>query len=204
MAPQSKGYWCCCCLWLVSPCCCRDQDNFLQTVASDWRYERALQGIRLLAQHHVGQLVQSLIAWRQAVNEDIKKNFSSNNIVNVQGVCKRVSIGSTCLPTQLQVQSMGLVRPAFGTAFSCCSSSLRFHDAVFLCTLDTLPASQCHCSCGRSCHHQPVQRKNSCGCATQAAMEILFLEAAMQVLGEFVPEFWQDQHFQSFFKSMLQ
>lgn len=67
------------------------QDNFLTTIASDWRYERALQGIRLLAQHHVGQLVQSLIAWRQAVNEDIKKNFSTNNIVNAQGVCKRVS-----------------------------------------------------------------------------------------------------------------
>jgi hypothetical protein len=41
-------------------------------------------------------------------------------------------------------------------------------------------------------------------CAVQATMEILFLEAAIQVLCEFVPEFWQDQHFQSFFKSMLQ
>lgn len=133
------------------------QDNFLATIASDWRYERALQvrsqfmpclwelvltpthvccwlavarsrssqlslcaqghrphdtkqhacalclgrslitywyaaqGIRLLAQHHLGHLVQALIAWRQNVNEDIKKNFSSNNVVNVQGVCKRVS-----------------------------------------------------------------------------------------------------------------
>jgi hypothetical protein len=38
----------------------------------------------------------------------------------------------------------------------------------------------------------------------QATMEILFLEAAIQVLYEFVPEFWQDPHFQSFFKSMLQ
>lgn len=35
-------------------------------------------------------------------------------------------------------------------------------------------------------------------------MEILFLEAAMQVLSEYVPEYWQDPHFQSFFKSMLQ
>lgn len=35
--------------------------------------------------------MQAIIAWRQAVNEDIKKNFSSNNVVNVQGVCKRVS-----------------------------------------------------------------------------------------------------------------
>jgi hypothetical protein len=67
------------------------QDNFLQTVASDWRYERALQGIRLLAQHHVGQLVHAIIAWRQAVNEDIKKNYSTNNVVNMQGICKRVS-----------------------------------------------------------------------------------------------------------------
>lgn len=67
------------------------QGNFLDTLASDWRYERALQGIRLLAQHHVGQLVQAIITWRQAVNEDIKKNFSANNVVNVQGVCKRVS-----------------------------------------------------------------------------------------------------------------
>lgn len=40
--------------------------------------------------------------------------------------------------------------------------------------------------------------------AVQAAMEVLFLEAAMRVLEEFVPEFWQDQHFHSFFKSMLQ
>lgn len=70
---------------------CSTQGNVLDTLASDWRYERALQGIRLLAQHHVGQLVQAIIAWRQAVNEDIKKNFSSNNVVNVQGVCKRVS-----------------------------------------------------------------------------------------------------------------
>lgn len=38
----------------------------------------------------------------------------------------------------------------------------------------------------------------------QAAMEILFLEAAMQVLDEFVPDFWQEPHFQSFFKSMQQ
>lgn len=38
----------------------------------------------------------------------------------------------------------------------------------------------------------------------QASMEILFLEAAMQVLSEYVPEYWQDPHFQSFFKSMLQ
>lgn len=67
------------------------QGNFLDTLASDWRYERALQGIRLLAQHHVGQLVQAIITWRQAVNDDIKKNFSTNNVVNVQGVCKRVS-----------------------------------------------------------------------------------------------------------------
>jgi hypothetical protein len=66
------------------------QGKFLEVLASDWRYERALQGIRLLAQHHVGQLVQAIIAWRQAVNEDIKKNFSTNNVVNVQGVCKRV------------------------------------------------------------------------------------------------------------------
>lgn len=66
------------------------QGNVLDTLGSDWRYERALQGIRLLAKHHVGQLVQAIIAWRQAVNEDIKKNFSSNNVVNVQGVCKRV------------------------------------------------------------------------------------------------------------------
>jgi hypothetical protein len=50
----------------------------------------APQGIRLLAQHYLGHLVQALIAWRQNVNEDIKKNFSSNNVVNVQGVCKRV------------------------------------------------------------------------------------------------------------------
>jgi hypothetical protein len=64
----------------------------VDTLASDSRYERALQGIRLLAQHHVGQLVQAIITWRQAVNEDIKKNFSANNVVNVQGVCKRVSI----------------------------------------------------------------------------------------------------------------
>jgi hypothetical protein len=68
------------------------QENFLQTVASDWRYERALQGIRLLAQHHVGQLVHAIIAWRQAVNDDIKKNYSTNNVVNMQGICKRVSI----------------------------------------------------------------------------------------------------------------
>lgn len=67
------------------------QDNFLATISSDWRYERALQGIQLLAQHHLGHLVQSLIAWRQNVNEDIKKNYSQNNVVNVQGVCKRVS-----------------------------------------------------------------------------------------------------------------
>ncbi|WIA40102.1 hypothetical protein OEZ86_013510 [Tetradesmus obliquus] len=100
------------------------QDNFLATIASDWRYERALQGIRLLAQHHLGHLVQALIAWRQNVNEDIKKNFSSNNVVNVQGVCKR------------------------------------------------------------------------------AAMEILFLEAANQVLDEFVPKFWRERHFQTFFESM--
>jgi hypothetical protein len=53
-------------------------------------FNYALQGIRLLAQHHLGHLVQALIAWRQNVNEDIKKNFSSNNVVNVQGVCKRV------------------------------------------------------------------------------------------------------------------
>lgn len=79
---------CCCCLLLWVMCV---QENFLQTIASDWRYERALQGIRLLAQHHLGQLVQSLIAWRQAVNDDIKKNYSTNNVVNVQGVCKRVS-----------------------------------------------------------------------------------------------------------------
>lgn len=67
------------------------QENFLQTVASDWRYERALQGIKLLAQHHVGQLVHAIIAWRQAVNDDIKKNYSTNNVVNMQGICKRVS-----------------------------------------------------------------------------------------------------------------
>jgi len=47
--------------------------------------------VRLLAQHHVGQVVQALIAWRQNVNEDIKKKHSVNNVVNVQGVCKRVS-----------------------------------------------------------------------------------------------------------------
>lgn len=69
------------------------QENVLATIASDWRYERALQGIRLLAQHHLGHLVQSLIAWRQHVNDDIKKNYSQNNVVNVQGVCKRVSSG---------------------------------------------------------------------------------------------------------------
>lgn len=34
-------------------------------------------------------------------------------------------------------------------------------------------------------------------------MEILFLEAATQVLYEYVPEFWEDQQFQSFFRSML-
>jgi hypothetical protein len=41
-------------------------------------------------------------------------------------------------------------------------------------------------------------------CTVQAAMEVLFLEAAMQVFEEFVPEFWQEQPFQGFFKSMQQ
>jgi hypothetical protein len=82
------------------------QGNVLDTLASDWRYERALQGIRLLAQHHVGQLVQAIIAWRQAVNEDIKKNFSSNNVVNVQGVCKRVSErAAVAVPTAAAFQA---------------------------------------------------------------------------------------------------
>eukprot|EP00882_Tetradesmus_deserticola_P022278 GHRQ01024176.1.p1 GENE.GHRQ01024176.1~~GHRQ01024176.1.p1 ORF type:complete len:414 (+),score=204.30 GHRQ01024176.1:79-1320(+) len=33
-------------------------------------------------------------------------------------------------------------------------------------------------------------------------MEILFLEAANQVLDEFVPDFWRERHFQMFFESM--
>jgi hypothetical protein len=41
-------------------------------------------------------------------------------------------------------------------------------------------------------------------CLLQAAMEILFLEAANQVLDEFVPEFWRERHFQTFFESMQQ
>eukprot|EP00775_Hariotina_reticulata_P013221 gene13221-13351_t len=100
------------------------QENFLATISSDWRYERALQGVRLLAQHHVGQVVQALIAWRQNINEDIKKKHSVNNVVNIQGVCKR------------------------------------------------------------------------------AAMEVLFLEASLQVLDEFEPDFWRDRQFQNFFDSM--
>eukprot|EP00877_Chromochloris_zofingiensis_P014103 jgi/Chrzof1/8947/Cz03g30090.t1 len=100
------------------------QDNLLASVSSDWRYERALQGIKLLAQHHAGMLVSTLIAWRQNVNEEIKKNFSSSGVVNVHGLCKR------------------------------------------------------------------------------AAMEILFLEASMVVLDEYVPEFFQDRNFNSFFASI--
>jgi hypothetical protein len=72
--------------------CLVSQGDILATISSDPRYERALLGIRLLARHHVGQLVQTLIAWRQNVNEDIKKNFSQNNVVNASGVCKRVSL----------------------------------------------------------------------------------------------------------------
>lgn len=66
------------------------QDNFLATLSSDWRYERSLQGIRLLASHAVGPLVNALIGWRQAVNENIKRHHSANNVVNLAGVCKRV------------------------------------------------------------------------------------------------------------------
>lgn len=57
----------------------------------DARYERALQGLRLLARHHVGRLVQTLIDWRTEVNEDIKRTCTQpNGAVNLQGVCKRV------------------------------------------------------------------------------------------------------------------
>lgn len=43
-------------------------------------------------QHNVGQLVQTLTAWRQSVNEDIKKAYStgSGGAINLQGMCKRV------------------------------------------------------------------------------------------------------------------
>lgn len=164
-----------------------------------------MQGIRLLAQHHVGQLVQSLIAWRQAVNEDIKKNFSSNNIVNVQGVCKRVSDGSTCSPTCAQYE-FGSFSPWHGHCPAAAAASnlrLQFSQAPWtVCQLANSIAAAAVAVGTKQCSVKLLNQLRSC--APQAAMEILFLEAAMQVLGEFVPEFWQDQHFQSFFKSMLQ
>jgi len=44
----------------------------------------------------------------------------------------------------------------------------------------------------------------ACEICLQAAMEVLFLEASLQVLDEFEPEFWRDRQFQNFFDSMQQ
>lgn len=58
-----------------------------------------VQGMRLLVQHHIGLLVQNLMAWRQQVTDEIKKAYStgsggpgggSSGVLNVQGICKRV------------------------------------------------------------------------------------------------------------------
>lgn len=108
------------------------QGKFLEVLASDWRYERALQGIRLLAQHHVGQLVQAIIAWRQAVNEDIKKNFSTNNVVNVQGVCKRVR--SSCHQSNSMHGLTGGMKGSVGasSAIAVVCRGLRAHEVVWV------------------------------------------------------------------------
>ncbi|KAI8469209.1 MAG: cell morphogenesis central region-domain-containing protein [Monoraphidium minutum] len=75
------------------------QDNFVSRLSSDWRYERALQGVRLLAQHHIGVLVQNLMAWRQQVTDEIKKAYSGgpggaggSGVLNLQGICKRAAM----------------------------------------------------------------------------------------------------------------
>jgi hypothetical protein len=62
----------------------------LAVLAGEPRYERSLRGLKLLAQHHIAPLVQSLLGWRQATQEDIKVKYSTNGVVNGVGVTKRV------------------------------------------------------------------------------------------------------------------
>ena len=74
-------------------------------LALDWRYERALQGLRLLVRHGVGQVVQALLAWRASANEEIRKACgapaagsagSGGAALSLQGVCKRVRRSGYC------------------------------------------------------------------------------------------------------------
>lgn len=67
------------------------QDNFPSRLASDWRYERALQGLRLLAGRQGGGLLQTLLAWRQGAIDEIAKAYGGGGgVLNLQGLCKRV------------------------------------------------------------------------------------------------------------------
>ena len=71
-----------------------------------------MQGIRLLVQHHIGLLVQNLMAWRQQFTDEIKKAYSTGSggaggggsgVLNVQGICKRVcgGRGGVCIAVAL-------------------------------------------------------------------------------------------------------
>jgi hypothetical protein len=178
------------------------QDNFVSRLSSDWRYERALQGVRLLVQHHTGMLVQNLMAWRQQVTEDIKKAYSSGGaagggVLNVQGICKRVRRGP--MGTQ---GARGRPRP---------SSALAGGSVRARCSLD-VAAGRCSegCSEGLPGRRQRLlcgatrAAARPCAPRRQAAMEIVFLEACLVVLEEFRPDFFLDRLFCLFFDNMQQ
>ncbi len=76
-------------------------------LASDKRYQCALQGVKLLAHHSVGALVQALINWRTLVNDDIKRNYSqgSSSSLTIHGVAKRVS-STLCYSYLIHGQSL--------------------------------------------------------------------------------------------------
>lgn len=130
------------------------QDNVLALITSDCRYERALLGIKLLAQQHLGHTVQSLIAWRQHVNDDIKKNYSQNNVVNVQGVCKRVSrlCGFGGLVTaHTSACGMSSVVQGVPDCSSICGTRSNCHDVLTL-----IPTSS-------RCYESPMLVMSTCG-----------------------------------------
>jgi hypothetical protein len=68
----------------------RAQASFLEQLASEPRYQHGLRSLRLLAQHHIAALVQALLSWRQAQQEDVKAKYSTGGVVNIVGVTKRV------------------------------------------------------------------------------------------------------------------
>lgn len=71
------------------------QESFPARLASDARYERALQGLRLLVRHQGAQLVQTLLAWRQGAADEIRKAYGVGGGVSgglsAVGVCKRAA-----------------------------------------------------------------------------------------------------------------